>query len=153
MSDTRLEHQSADWGTCTRTTELDPDTVLRLTLAKIASGNAVDGTAEWEAIGRHVIGLAERDAKQWQRHASEYAGEYVAAVVELLRDRPEAVISADSPWGLAVSTGRRAGQRAVGAEAACGLTARDLRTHRPSHVGAPRVVSLDQLIETIGVFL
>lgn len=123
------------------------DTGLRATLSSLVAEHRFTGSPEWEAIGAHLLLLAERDAWRGHHHAAEFTGAYVAAGVELLRRHPDAVLSARSPWGLVVTKARHAGQHAVGAEATCGLTDRDPQTHHVRFANVPRVVSLDGIVE------
>jgi hypothetical protein len=123
------------------------DVSLRALASQLVVRGDVEDRADWEAFGKQLIACAQRDARHWPGHAAEYTSEYIAHAVELVRRRPSSVVNADSPWGYLVSASRRAGSRAVGAEVACGLTARDPLTHRSTFAGTPRVVSLDQLIE------
>jgi hypothetical protein len=124
-----------------------PDEALRDVLAKLAAGVSVAGTPEWETVGAHALRLAERDARLWPTHASEYVGAYAMAVIEFFLTRPKVAASAARPWALAVIKGRLAARTAVGAEALCGLTSRDPLTHRTRMADVPRIVSLDRLIE------
>jgi hypothetical protein len=124
-----------------------PDVELRCVLEKLIAGQSVAGMAEWEQVGAQVLTLAERDAQQWRRHASEYVGAYSMAVIEFFRKRPRVAANAASPWGLAVAKGRLAARHAVGAEALCGLTCRDPITHHTRFADAPHVVSLERFSE------
>ena len=128
---------------------VDPasDSGLRLLLAGLVERHCFLGTAEWEAIGAHLLALAERDAWRVHRHAAEFTSAFVAAAIEVLRRHPQTVLSADSPWGMLVTRGRHAGEDAAGAEATCGLTNRDPRTHHVHFASLPLVVSLDGLVE------
>ena len=156
--DPKAHHLPADdWEPAPNTTppnphrqvaDTDADAALHAALAKLVAGDDVRRTAEWEDVGLHLIVLARREARRWPQHSTEYSGEFIAAGIDLLRKRPAAVIGARSPWGVIIAAGRHAGQRAVGAETVCGLTARDPVTHRVRFAHAPRVVSLDRLIET-----
>jgi len=117
---------------------------LRRALATMVAEGSYAGRPEWEAIGRQVLTLADRDGWRWRRHASEYQDAYVLAAIEFLRDHPESVINARNPWGLVVTRGRFAGEWAVGAQATCGLTDRDPVSHRVRFADVPRVVSLNE---------
>jgi hypothetical protein len=126
------------------------DAALQVVLDKLISGQTVRGTPEWEAVGAHVLSLAERDARLWPTHPAEYVGAYAMTVVEFFLTRPKVAASAAKPWGLAVIKGRLAARTAVGAEALCGLTCRDPLTHRTRLADVPRIVSLDRQIDVGG---
>jgi hypothetical protein len=127
-----------------------PDTALHRVLERLVAGEDVAGTPEWEAVGAHLLVLAERDAQDWRLHANEYVGAYVMEVIAMFRRRARTVVRAPSPWGLAVSKGRLAGRYAVGLEALGGLTGRDAVNHRIRLADVPRVVSLESLVELGG---
>lgn len=78
---------------------------LRRALATMVAKGSYAGRPEWEAIGRQVLTLADRDGWHWLRHASEYQDAYVLAAIEFLRDHPESVVDARNPWGLVVTRG------------------------------------------------
>lgn len=124
-----------------------PDQALSRVLHHLQAGAEVDGTADWEIVGAHLLALAERDAQDWRGHASEYIGAYVAEVIALFRRRPDTVACASKPWGVAVAKGRLAGRYAVGLEALVGLTGRDEVIHRVRVSRMPCVVSLESLAE------
>ena len=123
------------------------DDGLRVALVRMEA-RPTSHAADWEAIGTAILSRARRDSRLWQRHAAEYQSAYVGAAIELLTLNPMTVVNARSPWGLVVSKGRMAGQRAVGEEVSCGLTDRDPVSHHVRFANVPRVVSLDHLIES-----
>lgn len=127
-----------------------PDEALQRVLHRLVGGENVAGTTEWEAVGAHLLVLAERDARDWSVHAAEYIGAYVTEVIVMFRKRPNTVRCAPSPWGVAVAAGRLAGRYAVGLEALGGLTGRDAINHRVRLGNVPRVVSLERLAEVGG---
>jgi hypothetical protein len=146
--DTALDVASA--ASTAPASDAPPEAPLRRVLEQLAAGVSVAGTPDWETVGAHVLRLAERDARLWRSHASEYAGAYAMAVIEFFRTRPTVAANAARPWGLAVLKGRQAARTAVGAEALCGLTYRDAVTHHTRMADVPRVVSLDRLAELGG---
>jgi hypothetical protein len=129
--------------------DLSTDCGLRAALSQIAREPENCHSQLWDEIGAQIVTRAHRDAQPWQRHAAEYAGAYVVAAVETLKLRPKKIWEARSPWGVLVTIGRRAGTHAVGADLACGLTARELATHGFGHDRNPTVVSLDTLTDAI----
>ena len=137
---------------CTNSTphnaDLSTDTGLRSALARIADEPKLSHCEIWEEIGAHVLIRADRDAHRWHRHAAEFVGAYVLAAFELLKLRPEKVLGARTPWGVVVAEARRAGDRAVGHDMTCGMTARDDKSHRVRLSLAPRVVSLEAITES-----
>lgn len=122
------------------------DNGLRLRLTRLVDQHQFAG-ADWEAIGTQLLWLAERDAWRARHHSSEFISAFLAAAIELLRQHPQTVLSARSPWGLVVTKGRCAGRNAAGAEATCGLTDRDPGTHHVRFANLPLVVSLDSIVE------
>ena len=126
--------------------ELDDD-FLRNALAGVSTSRDHPAPELWEAIGEYVLALAERHARRWQRHACEYQDGFIAGAIEFLRGHPQEVINACSPWGLVVTNGRFAGQRAAGAQATGGLVDRDPVTHRVRFNRIPPVASFDHLHE------
>jgi hypothetical protein len=123
------------------------DEALDRVLKRLVAGADVAGTAEWEAVGAHVLALAGRDARDWRGHASEYVSAYVTEVIAMFRRRPDAVACLPRPWGVAVARGRLAGTYAVGLQALRGLTGRDEVNHRIRLSDAPRVVPLESIAE------
>lgn len=128
--------------------KLDDDD-LRSALTALAAHDDWTATKEWDAIGRQLLSLAQRDSRSWRSRASEYEGAYLAGAVEFLRRHPESVMAADRPWGLLVARGRFSGRGAIGAEATRGLTGRDPVTHRVRRSDLPQVVSLDHIIDLV----
>lgn len=126
---------------------VETDEGLRSALGRLVDQEEFRGGKDWEAIGAQVLSLAERQARHWHRHAAEYASAFTVAVVELLRSRPEVVLNAGSPWGLAMASGRYAAERAVAEQATGGLTGRDRVSHRLRVSAAPLLVSLEALSE------
>jgi hypothetical protein len=108
-------------------------------------GRPFAGTPQWEAIGAQVLYLAERDVCPWPRHSAEYSGAFTFGCIDFLVRRTTTVLNARSPWGLLITTGRRHAKSALGAEMACGLTARDPVTHRRRYADAATVISLAAL--------
>lgn len=127
-----------------------PDEALSQVLQQLRDGAEVVGTVEWEIVGAHLLGLAERDAHDCRAHASEYVSAYVTEVIALIRRRPEALARMATPWGVAVTNGRLAGRYAVGLEVLVGLTGRDEVNHRTRLSRVPRVLSLEHLAELDG---
>lgn len=123
------------------------EAALQSVLARLACGEDVLGSAEWELVGKHVLALAERDAVDWARHADEFIGAYATEGIALIRRRPDTLLRAQSPWGVVVAKGRLEGRYAVGLEAVVGLTGRDATNHRIRLADAPRVVSMESLID------
>lgn len=130
------------------TISVSTDSGLRQALATRISTGSFDGPLDWELIGVCILRLAERESRDWHRHAVEYESGFAIAVVELMKHRPQQLVDARSPWGLAVTRGRQAGLRAVGAHLSGGLTARDPIAHGVRYSSVPRVLSFDVLVES-----
>ena len=130
------------------TVSVSTDDGLRRALATRISTGSFEGAFDWELIGACILRLAERESRDWHRHAVEYESGFVIAVVEFMKHRPQQLVDARSPWGLAVTRGRQAGLRAVGAHMSGGLTARDPIAHSVRYTSVPRVLSFDVLVES-----
>ena len=123
------------------------DEKLRVNLRLLSGRRDWTGVPEWEAIGRQLVSLAERDSRSWPGHAAEYQGAFLTATVELLRRRPQSVIAADRPWGLLVARGRFAGRTAACEQAYCGITGRDTARQ----FGVVRLGSLQDVATAVAI--